>query len=87
MVIFFTFFRRRAKYENAVDVICGVLSRRWQCAIERNISLLSCSVSYFCNDEDDEACDVDDKGISELKWLLQLQYKLNPTALTVAYSA
>jgi hypothetical protein len=67
MVIFFTFFRRRAKYGNAVDIKCGVLSRQQQCAVERNMSLLSCSVSYFCNDEDGEEWDVDDKGILELK--------------------
>lgn len=68
-----------------MDVKCVVLSRLWQCAMERNISLLSCSVSYLCNDEDDEACDVDDPGILQLKWRLQLQYKLNPAAMTVAY--
>ena len=58
MVIFLTFFRRRARYGNAVDIKCGVLSRRWQCSVEKNISLLSCSVSYFCNDEDDDVCDL-----------------------------
>jgi len=68
-----------------MDVKCVVLSRLWQCAMERNISLLSCSVSYLCNDEDDEACGADDPGILQLKWRLQLQYKLNPAAMTVAY--
>jgi hypothetical protein len=85
MVIFFIFFRRKTKYGKAVDIKCCVLSRWWHCAMERKISLLLCSVSHFCNDIDDEACNVDDKGTLDLKWRLQLQYKLNLAAMTVAY--
>jgi hypothetical protein len=35
--------------------------------MEINISLLRCSVEYFCDDEDDEACDVNDKEMLALK--------------------
>jgi len=47
--------------------------------MERNISLLSCSVSYFCNDEVDEACSVDDKGILEQNG--DYNYSINLTQL------